>query len=121
MLSKTKKLIFGSILLFPLILFAQQSGGSGDTLSSLGQDIVNLLNSTAIPIIMALAIVYFMVGVFRYLLAAGDDEAKAKGRSMIIYGLIGIFVMVAVWGLVWVLLNTFVGAGVQAPPLPQLP
>jgi len=121
MSSKLKKLIPGVAFFFPFVLFAQSSGGSGDTLKTLGKQIVGILQDTVIPIIMALAVVYFLIGVFKYIMAAGDDAAKSAGRSMMIYGVIALFVMTAVWGLVWILLNTFGVAGIQPPPLPVLP
>lgn len=67
--------------------------------------IKNTLN-TILPLIIALAVVYFIWGIFRFVMA-GDEEAKAAAKDKIIYGVIGLFVMVSVWGLVNILVNTF--------------
>lgn len=66
-------------------------------------------------ILIAVAIVVFFWGVITYVIAGADEEKRATGRSLMIYGVIGIFVMVALWGLVYLLgsiLGVTVGGGV---------
>ena len=67
--------------------------------------VTNILNSI-IPIIIGLAVVYFLWGVFGYVTAGADDKKK-EARDVMIYGIIAIFVMVSVWGLVNLLVDTF--------------
>lgn len=64
-----------------------------------------LLNS-AIPVLVALGVVYFVYGVVTYVIN-DDEEAKQKGRDRILYGVIGLAVILSVWGLVYLVLNTF--------------
>lgn len=59
-----------------------------------------------LPLIIAAAVVYFVWGMFQ-LFTAADEEKKDKAKSTIIYGVIAIFVMISVWGLVNILVNTF--------------
>jgi hypothetical protein len=66
-------------------------------------DIVNKV----IVVIVGLATVYFLLGSTKYILHAGDAAQREEGRNMMIYGIIAIFVMVSVWGLVNLLSNTF--------------
>ena len=61
----------------------------------------------ALPILFVLAILYFVWGLAKYILAAGDDGSKAEGRNIMTWGVIALFVMVSVWGLVAILANTF--------------
>jgi hypothetical protein len=76
-----------------------------------------VLNST-LPVLITLGVVYFVWGVVQYVI--GDsEEAKTKGRDRIIFGIIGLAVILVVWGLVYVLLNTF-NIGGQAPTREQL-
>ncbi|MDP2788921.1 MAG: pilin [bacterium] len=60
----------------------------------------------AIPVLIALGVVYFVWGVITYVIG-GDEEAKAKGREKMIYGIIGLVVIVGLWGLVKIITNTF--------------
>jgi ABC-type thiamin/hydroxymethylpyrimidine transport system permease subunit len=67
--------------------------------------ISQILNSV-IPVLIALGVVYFVWGVVQYVIAS-DEEAKKTGRNRIIYGIIGLAVIVAMWGLVGILTRTF--------------
>ncbi len=58
-----------------------------------------------VPVLMAVAVLAFLWGVFTFIRAEGDNKKKAK--DFIIYGIIGLFVMVSVWGLVNILQYTF--------------
>ncbi len=56
-------------------------------------------------VIIGLAVLYFLWGLLKYIkTAAGEELEEAKG--MIINGIIIIFVMVSIWGLVRVIAST---------------
>ena len=62
--------------------------------------------------LVALALVLFMVGVVRYINSEGDKE---KG-GFIMWSLITLFVLVSVWGILRILMATFIpgqGTSVQ--------
>lgn len=81
--------------------------------SILGQ-IANLL-AFVMPILIALAVVYFIWGVIQYTVST-DEEAKKGARGKIIQGLIGLFVIVAFWGIISLITTTFgVGPEKLAP------
>jgi len=105
-----KKLIPLSAYLLPLAALAQ---GAGSIEGAIDQ-IQGILESI-IPLLMVIATIVFLWGVIRYITSAGDESKIEEGRRLIIYGLIGLFVMVAVWGLVQVLVTTF-GVGGQGIP-----
>jgi|SRR3989338_3400199 len=93
-----KSVIFGSLAvvsMLPALAFAQELGDVVNLASELGT-VVGIL----IPIAFAAAILFFFWGVAKYILAAGEEEAKAEGRRVMIGGVIGIFVIAAIWGLV---------------------
>ncbi len=108
-----RSLLAGSIFaLAPLFAFAQAdlSYISGLVVST--QAILNLL----IPLVVTIAIILFFWGLAVFILNAGDEEARAKGRSIMIWGIVALFVIVAVWGIVAVLANIFnVETGTSAP------
>ena len=64
------------------------------------------LISTALPVLVSIGVLYFIYGVIVYFIA-DDEEAKQKGRDRIVFGIIGLAVIVSVWGLVGVLNSTF--------------
>src|SRR3989338_399264 len=90
----------GSVLAFtPMLALAQlDTGGNPTTCST--QNITNLqgficklseLINAVIPVLIALGVVFFIWGVIKYVVG-GDEEAKAKGRTSMIYGIIGLAV-----------------------------
>ena len=64
------------------------------------------LLSYVVPVLATLGVVYFVWGVVQYVIG-GDEEAKTKGRDRIIFGLIGLAVIVSLWGLVRLIQDTF--------------
>ena len=98
-----KKLSFSSLVLaLPLFALAQTQGVQGILLT-----ILRIINGIVIPLIIGLAVVYFLWGIATYILSSGDEEKKTEGRSKMIYGIVALAVMVSVWGLVRVVQNTF--------------
>ena len=60
-----------------------------------------------VGIIIGLAVLYFLWGVAQFVLSAGDEKKVEEGRKAILWGIIALFVMVAMWGLAGLVLNTF--------------
>ena len=85
-----------SVFALPAFAFAQTAAGS--RLINILLDVKAALN-ILIPILIAAAVAFFIYGVLKYVLAKSDD-IKTEGRNAMINGIIGLFVIVSVWGLV---------------------
>ena len=97
----------------PVLAFAQTTTATDAfTLLRVLQNVVDAV----IPFVIGLAVLVFIYGVFNFVTSAGDEEARAGAKQLIIWGIIGIFVMVSVWGLVNILSRTFNLTGVNAGP-----
>ena len=73
---------------------------------SLVSSITDEILKPLIPLIIGLAVVVFLWGVLRFIMAAGDQKKREEGRNFIIWGLIGITIMFSIWGLVKILTDT---------------
>ena len=62
-----------------------------------------------IGLLFVVATLVFLWGVIRYVIAGGDEDKLKEGRQYIIYGLIGLAVMLAVWGIVNAVVTTLFG------------
>lgn len=60
------------------------------------QGIIDLL----IPLLLGLAIVAFFWGLVKYIANASDEAAKESGKTLMIWGMVAIFVMVALWAII---------------------
>lgn len=60
-----------------------------------------------IGILFTAGTVVFLWGVIEYMTAAGDEKKIKDSRKKITYGIIGLTLMVAVWGIVKAIVSTF--------------
>jgi hypothetical protein len=129
------KVLLISISLIPYIVFALPTNNTQtppnlnntavDACAGLDKTtvggIVNFFSCTLIksivPLLFTLAVVGFIWGIIQYFLNPDNEEKRKAGKSFMIWGLIALFVMVSIWGLVGVLSNTF---GINKTLLPQL-
>lgn len=69
------------------------------------QIIKDLIN-TLLPVVIALTLLVFIYGIFKMVLSGDDTKGREEARGYIIFGIIALFVMVSVWGLVNILVST---------------
>lgn len=74
-----------------------------------------------VPVLMALGLVYFLWGIVKYIMAGSDETKKVDAKKIIVNGLIGLFLMVAVWGLVQVIVTTTGVSTTQSFNKPNVP
>lgn len=65
----------------------------------------NTFLNAMIGLFITLAIVVFFWGLIKYLMVAGEE--KSEGLQIMFYGVIAIFVMVSIWGIIRLLQSTF--------------
>ncbi len=100
-----------AVLALPLVASAQ-------TVQAIFGIFGTIINLTVF-LVIGIALIVFFFGLVRYL--AGGTEMKAKGLQIMLYGIIALFVMVSIWGLVRLLQTTFLGgANTNAPSVGQL-
>jgi uncharacterized membrane protein len=76
------------------------------------QFILNLANVILNPLIrlmFAVALVVFLWGIIEYIKGAGSPDSRAQGTQHIIWGLVGLFIMVSVLGIIKLFQNTIFG------------
>ncbi len=96
------KKIFLSLLAFsPFLVLA-----AGDSLDTVIINIARLIQDGVIPIIIGLALLTFLWGVMKYG-TSRDETSRKESIAIIINGIIVLFVMVSVWGLVALFFNFF--------------
>jgi NADH:ubiquinone oxidoreductase subunit 2 (subunit N) len=99
-------------LALPLVSLAQ----TVNNLSDAGNFVINTINNIIVPVLFAVAFIVFLWGAFQtFIMGASSDETKDKGKSLMLWSLIGFFVMISIWGLVSILTGTVSFSNNNAP------
>ena len=72
-----------------------------DFLKKVDQVILNPL----LRVLFAVAFLYFLYAIIRLIRADGDDKADA--RKAVMWSIVGMFIMVSVYGVINLIINTF--------------
>lgn len=101
------------MMLAPIVAHGQQLGNIEALVLSFRR-IIDIL----IPLVAAIALLYFFWGLAKFILNAQDEEAREQGKQIMIWGIVALFVIVSVWGLVqWI--GSALGVGTpQSLPIP---
>ena len=73
-------------------------------------DIIKLFTDitlAVIPLLGAVAFLVFIWGVARFIKSAGNQQEIKDSKNLLIWGVVGLFVLVTIWGLVSFLRTEF--------------
>jgi hypothetical protein len=94
---------FFILSLVSIPVFAQTPNTFKDVINTV---FINGLMRPIVPLLIGLAVLVFIYGVLVLMFSEGGEK-KEEGKQYMLWGIIGIFVMVSVWGLVNILKGTF--------------
>lgn len=77
------------------------------TIENIIQAVTGDILRPVVTLLFVLATVSFIFGLIKLLLSAKETKKIEEGRKFIIYGLLGLFTIVAMWGLVYAIKRTF--------------
>lgn len=96
-ISKTKKLfpfITALLIAVPKLVFAD---GVADIIDAA----YGIINGILIPLAFSLCLLYFFWGVAKYIkTGAQSEEAAKEGKNIMVWGIVGLFVAVSIWGII---------------------
>lgn len=72
-----------------------------------------------IALLFGIAVLVFVWGVLQFVLGGNEETAREKGKMTMKYGTIGFFIMIAAWGIVYIVSNTV--KQVQSQPVISAP
>jgi len=129
-MQKIKKIIVCGLVLLPMCALAYPVYSPGfnnpnisvndGPLAALMDNVYEMIDWAG-PVLITVALIYFVWGVLKYITGGSDEKKRSEARQTMIYGVIGLFVIVSVWGLVW-LVQGFVGINPNVgPPVVPIP
>ncbi len=80
----------------------QAEASIGTLMSSIERVIINPI----IFLLFALALVIFLYGIVQYLMNPDSEEIRKTSKSHMMWGVVGLFIMIAVFGIMRIILNT---------------
>ena len=85
------------------------------TFASIVGNIVAVINGFVV-LGIALAVLYFVWGIFKYMIQLGDEKGRRESIIIITWGVLGLFVMVSLWGLIQMMIKSFgINASLSIP------
>ena len=90
-------------IFFPNV--AEAAAIPGPVLAFIAKVSTNILNPI-IALMFGLAMVYFVFGVVKYIWNPDNEQAREEGRRSMIWGIVGMFIMVSVFGIMRAIIST---------------
>mgnify|MGYP000060613987 CR=1 FL=1 len=100
---------------------------NGGSQSSIGQTLINIvlqfkqISTLVYSSLFVVALILFFFGIFQYLAPGKSGEDRKKGYEYMGFGILALFVMVAIWGLVTFISQTLgvgIGGDIMTPGVP---
>jgi len=90
-------------------------------ISGYSRGIIGIINGLIVPVLIAVAFIVFLWGAYRYFIYHADNEAeRAKGKTVMFYGIIGFVIIFSLWGIVNIFISTLGLGGATQPAFPTL-
>jgi uncharacterized membrane protein YiaA len=86
--------------------YPSATSGSSLSVSGLYTNILNQIIYPAEAVIFSVALIVFLWGVYGFIREADNEESRSTGRQHMIWGIVGMAIMVGAYGLVQVIKNT---------------
>lgn len=98
-----KKIIATIVAFTPVMAFAQTTIKNVNDVATRLRDLGNLFTY----LLIAAAVIFIIWNVVVYLIKGSEEDARKKAASSILWGVVGLFIILSIWGLVNILMNTF--------------
>ena len=109
-----KKISLAGLISVPALTLAATNIGTLDFKGLVAYILEDFIKPITV-VILSLAVVYFLWNIFEVIRASKKGEELADLKNKALWGIVAIFVMVSMWGLVSILVNTLVpGSGIPA-------
>lgn len=103
----------------PMLALAQLVVNPGP-IRGLTQQVLDVFNAVVVPILVAIAVVWIIIAAFQFALSGGDEEKRTAARNKMVWGLVGIVIIFAIYGIVRVLAVIFTPTIGALPSTPSI-
>lgn len=97
--------------LFSYLFFVNVAHAEGvDTFVS---NVNKLILNPLIGLLFGIALVFFLYGVVEFLMNSETEEGKTMGKKHMLWGVVGLFIMLSVWGILNLVISTIGVKGIN--------
>ncbi|MCX6753079.1 MAG: hypothetical protein NTW62_01870 [Candidatus Nomurabacteria bacterium] len=79
---------------------------AGESLDQFIKNVDKLIINPLIILLFGLATAYFFWGVFKLISNTDNEKARSDGKKHMLFGIVGITIMLAVWTILGIITNT---------------
>ena len=112
LLTHSLAFVFLAVLLVPAVSFSADCTATNDTLPFIKRVNKFILNPILV-FMFFIAALYFFWGVFSLIANVDNDEARTKSKDAMLWGVIGMVIMVGAFGIITFILNTLTPLGLN--------
>jgi len=91
-MSRTSRIIITSIFILPMVVYGLEFNLSASTFAGIITYVLSILN-LLIPILVALALIFFFWGLSRFVISAGNESELKKGKNYMMWGILALFIL----------------------------
>jgi hypothetical protein len=92
--------------MFGIVNIAHAQSAQNPVVTRIIAKLADEILNPAIMLMFAIAIVVFLWGLFQFIYHADDPGAREDAKQHILWGVIGMFIMVSAYGIIYLTLNT---------------
>jgi hypothetical protein len=85
---------------------ADTLNGTSISTKQLLENILSNIINPLVTLMVGVAVIYFLWGVFEFIRNAESSEERKKGGMHMLYGAIGLFIMVTAYGIISLIIGT---------------
>ncbi len=124
-MKEIKFLALATVLTMPLTMVSAQGIADGNTAGGafgvLLQNILSFTQTYLIPFILGIGFLVFVWGMFQFFIVGGaNDDAKEKGKSLMIWAIVGFVMILILWGIVNLIVDSIGLEDALTAPIPQV-
>lgn len=105
-MKQVKLLMFRVVIMYTVFFVPSTFVHAQRTLKTILSVFIDIIDAT-IPLVMLVALLFFVFGAVRLIYGAGDDKSRNAGKQTLLWGTLALFCMVAIWGIVQIIQRTF--------------
>ncbi len=124
-MKEIKFLALAAVLTMPLTMVSAQGIADGNTTGGafgiLLQNILSFTQTFLIPFILGIGFLVFVWGMFQFFIVGGaNDDAKEKGKSLMIWAIVGFVMILILWGIVNLIVDSIGLEDALTAPIPSV-